>query len=435
MRISILSITLIFLFASFTFSQNYPSFPIGQYWQFPDARSLSLGGGGSVSLNSPAAILYNPAALTQIDHFAAGQFSLSLRKLEERRSYPLYDRFSGIIGDGIYAVNDNWFSRPQGALAIRLPLKGIPAISLAAGSFTEVDQNYKYLEEVRQNIFGDSLEAYNRIDFTGALQRYSFAGAATLPFLPKLSLGVQAGILKGSLAYKKQIDFVKATEADILSSADRKLENTPLVLSFGGVYRVNERISAGADVSLPYTVKYSATNESGEMLNEEIGYPMKVTGAFEYRARQELQARLNVDFTYEFWSNVTYSGSGASENSVDNFGNVVPYTWEFSDVFDLKAGIEHIFYNQIPLRVGMQYRNSFRDKNETQTLLGAGTGYLASTWRLDVAGAFSRNSYRWPDLFDDALFGGNRSGSPIDNVEESYFFGQITFTYFLNLGK
>ncbi|MEJ2634276.1 MAG: hypothetical protein P8184_03160 [Calditrichia bacterium] len=194
-----LILVLLLISAIFVFGQDYPSFPIGQYWQFPDARSLSLGGAGSVSLNAPGAMLYNPAALTQIQNPVEGALSLSIRKLDERRSFPLYDRFDGIVAQGIYAINNNWYFRPQGAVAFRLPFAGLNNLTFAAGSFTEIDQNYNYLEEVRQNIFGDSLVAYNRIEFNGALQRYGVAAAAPVDLLPGFSLGVQAGVLQGSL--------------------------------------------------------------------------------------------------------------------------------------------------------------------------------------------------------------------------------------------
>ncbi|MFZ0390540.1 MAG: hypothetical protein WAN36_08765 [Calditrichia bacterium] len=412
---------LLFLTSSL-WAQSYPFFPIGRYWHFPDARSLSMGGAGSVSLNTPGAMFYNPAALVQIPATAAAQLSLSGHKLDERRSYPLYDRFDGIIGKGVYAINNNWYFQPQGAIAVQLPGNVLPNLTLAAGSFTEIDQNYQYTEEVRQNIFGDSLLAYNRIQIDGSLRRYGIAVAAEMPNLPALSLGIQAGILDGSLDYDREIDWVRRDSSEIQAQTRRSLDNTPLVLSFGGIYRIHPRLSAGLSASLPYTVKY-VDKEKGA--NEEIGYPMQLTAAMEYRPQQELKARLNVDFTYEFWSGVEYKSNLAGNiSSADNF----------SDAFVLKAGIEHIFFNHLPFRVGMQYRNSFREVGNTakfsQTLLSAGTGFSSANWQVEVAGAFSSATYRWPDLFDDAQFGGDRSASLIDDVDNSFFFGRLTLSYY-----
>jgi hypothetical protein len=152
---------------------------------------------------------------------------------------------------------------------------------------------------------------------------------------------------------------------------------------------------------------------------EEIQYPLRLNGGFEYRAQQILQARLELDAGYEFWSNTEYTS---------DIGGIVPTTEELSDVFYLKAGVEHIFYNKIPFRVGMQYRNAYQARGTTQTLLSAGTGFFGTGWQLDVAGALSRLSYRWPDLFDDAQILGITIPvrSDMDTVDETTFWGMVT---------
>lgn len=420
----VFSFFLILLMSAAVGAQNYPSFPVGEYWQFPDARSLSMGGAGSVSLHTPGAILYNPAALTGIRQQLSAQVSLSGRKMEERRGYPLYDRFDGIIGNGIYAINNNFYFKPQGAIAFRLPVSTLPGLTLAAGSFTELDQDYLYNEEVRKNIFGDSLMAYNRIEYSGGLQRYSIAAATGFSFLPGLSVGLQAGFLSGSLDYERSIIFVKHPQQDQRVLINRTLDNTPVLFSIGATYKLNPRISGGLHVDLPYTVKYTASDDAGQQIGEEIGYPLRLTTSWEYRARQLLQARLNVDFSYEFWSN--------SLNYASKLSDVFNSPREYNDVYVIKVGLEQIFFNKIPFRVGMQYRNSYREKGTTRTLFSAGTGFLGDNWKVDLAGGVSKLEYRWPDLFDDTLFGGDRSNSSVDTVDEYYFFGQISLVYFLN---
>ena len=160
-----------------------------------------------------------------------------------------------------------------------------------------------------------------------------------------------------------------------------------------------------------------------------IEYPLKANIGLEYRARQELQARLNIDFGYEFWSNSKYT---------TDIGGNVPTTQEFSDVINIRVGIEHIFYNQIPFRVGAQYRTAYLVSGTTQTLLAAGTGYNNESWRVDLSGGFGRVTYRWEDLFDDALFVTNpnfQSRSELDTVDESTFLVLISLKYGINFGQ
>ena len=212
---------------NFVYSQNLLHFSIGQPMQFPDARSLSMGGAGSVSLSAPGAILYNPAALTQINRTLVMDVSLFSRKFEDRRSYPLYDRFDGFLVNSTYAINNNWYHNPQGAVAYRLPITFLTNSTIALGTYTEVDQNYTYLEEVRENIFGDPIIAYNRLEINGKLQRYAIAFAFSMPKIQGLSIGVQTSLLKGSLRSEMNVNYVETSEKVVIYDLDGKLDNSP----------------------------------------------------------------------------------------------------------------------------------------------------------------------------------------------------------------
>ncbi len=428
MQKTFLILFLLLMNNDFLLTQNYSSFPIGQSWIFPDARSLGLAGAGTVSLGAPGAVLLNPAALTLVNQSITTNFSLNLHKLEERRSYPLYDRFDSFLLYSTYVLNDNWYTQPQGGVAVRIPWSVIPRLTIALGAFPEIDYHYRYREEVRENIFGDQLIAYNRIEANGLLRRYSIALAGNVPGANKLSVGIQAGMLKGSVDYVSEINYYESQQRVVLNQQQRNLQNTPLILSLGTIYRLTERISVGADVSLPYSLDYSHHIPQQMILSETIEYPARMNAGFEFRAQQELQARLNVDVGYEFWSRTQYSSQ---------IGGNIPTTQEFSDVFYLKTGIEHIFFNKLPFRVGAQYRTSYLSRGTTRTLLAAGAGFMGSNWRVDISGAFNKAVYRWEDLFDDRLYVTDpnfQSRIDLDNVEETYFFALLSLEYFLDFG-
>ena len=104
-------ITIIFLnliFSGVVFSQTYTAFPVGEYWRFPDARTLGLAGAGSISNTTGGSLSLNPAALSKNQLKLALQLTGAVRKLEERRSYPIYNRIDDVIEQGIYVINNNW---------------------------------------------------------------------------------------------------------------------------------------------------------------------------------------------------------------------------------------------------------------------------------------------------------------------------------------
>ncbi|RMH85144.1 MAG: hypothetical protein D6681_16275, partial [Calditrichaeota bacterium] len=342
--------------------------------------------------------------------------STGARSLEERRSFPVFNRFDDIVQQGIYALNDNWFLDLQGGVQLNLDIAGFPYLkSVAAGVYEEVNLDYRYDEEVRSNDFDREqvVLAYNKIRFDGGLRRY--AVGVGLQFAGRLNLGLQAGFLSGDLQQERSITFVGAEGQDVRETGTHSLQNTPVVLSAGAIYEATPHLSLGAYVRLPYTVEYRFTGTTvSEPVAESIEYPLQLTGGLEYRSRQELQARLNIDVTYEWWSQ-TQSAFVADYLSPP-----------FEDAIRVKAGIEHIFHNKIPFRVGLQYRTTFQDRQRTRTLITAGTGFRDHRWQIDVAGGFSKLTYPFPDLFDDRLFGGDRSRSNIDDVSERYFFGRVT---------
>ena len=376
-------------------------------------------GAGSVSNTTAGALTLNPAAMAGHAAGLHAQGVVTSRSLEERRAYPVFDRFEDINNFGIYVSNNNWFYDIQGGLQYNFNLAAFPYLkALAVGRYSELDLNYGYLEEVRENIFGDRLLAYNQLNIDGRLTRYSVGAAFEIT--SHLHIGLQAGMLTGRLENSRSVDFIENDNRDLYAAADREMDGSPILASFGATYAVTPHFTLGSHLRLPYSVDYNVSSytspdKSGALSSSEtIDYPMQWTAAFEYRGRHELQTRLNVDFSYEWWSQSDYTVDGRALATT------------FEDAIIIKTGIEHIFFNQIPLQFGLQYRTLFQRRSDTRTLVSAGTGFRGDRWQVDLAGGISRLDYRQADLFDDALYGGDRSNSPTDSVDERFFFGLLT---------
>lgn len=416
MRFYLQLICLVFFLPSLGFGQSVPTFPIGEYWQFPDARSLGLAGAGSMSQHSIGALMMNPAALGGDDRGFQVQFSNSARSLEERRAFPVFDRFDDISSLGVYALNNNWFTGFQGGISYNFGEGFLKSVGI--GSFSEIDQNYLYEEEVRSNIFGDALLAYNRIEFDGKLQRYALGAAFNVA--KNLDLGVQVGLLNGNLAQSASTIFVENSNNDFMTSTDYEMDGRPLVASFGATYQATSHLGFASHLRLPYEVKYLVSNallESSTARNATVEYPMQLNVGLEYRGQQELRARLHIDFSYEWWSK---TGSDSLLLSGANTAGTL------DDAATVKIGIEHLILEQVPFLAGIQYRTSFLDRRQTRTLFTVGSGFQGRNWVVNVSGGFSKLTYRFEDLFDDAIFGGDRSNRNIDDVDERYFFGLLT---------
>ncbi len=403
-------LTLLLIAQWVVFGQTYNDFPFGTRWGFTDARTLGMGGAGVASLTGSASLMLNPATLGMQQTGLNISLHPGVYKLQETRAYPLYNRIDDVIYKSIYAANNRYYANWQGGLSWkpRQPLfRWISAI--AAGVFTERNLEYRYREEVRENVFGDSLLARNQLTHTGIIKR--FALGASLHPLKWLTIGLQIGVLRGDISRDSTIRFYRSGYTDVHQSRQWSLQNTPVVFSVGSLVKINPHLYVGGVVQFPYMMRYQVypTNDA-----VKLAYPLEITAGLEYRARQELQTRFNMDFNYAFWS-----GTRSTRN-----GN--PYYPLLQDSWSIKAGLEHIFFNKVPFRTGIQYRTSRYNRRTVRTAITAGTGFLGNGWQVDVAGGFSSLRYTYPDLFDDSLYGGNRVASTLDDVQELQFFGVVS---------
>lgn len=406
----------LFILSTITFGQTYLDFPIGTNWQFTDARTLGMGGAGIASLGGSASLMHNPATIGLQPAGLHIQLHPTLRKLQETRAYPLYNRIDDVIYQSIYAANNHYFTTWQGGISWK-PRKPLfnHLIAVGAGLFTERNLDYRYNEEVRENVFGDSLLARNQLSYQGTIRRFTVG--AVLRIVPWLNLGMQVGILRGNIVHDSTINFYRGDQNDVRVIQNWNLQNTPVVFSVGTLIRVTPHLSLGSVVQLPYTMRYQQFPDNALIA---LNFPLQFAIGMEYRARQELQTRLNIDFSYEFWSRT------------NSLRDDIPYLTLLQDSWAIKAGVEHIFFNKIPFRAGIQYRTSPRDRGTVQTAITAGTGFFGNGWQVDVAGGFSSLEYKYPDLFDDSLYGGNRVASTLDTVHELQFFGRISLSININ---
>ncbi len=396
--------------------QTYLDFPLGTRWGFTDARTLGMGGAGIASLGGSASLLHNPATLGLQSAGIQIQVHPTLRKLQETRAYPLYNRIDDVIYQSIYAANNHYYTTWQGGISWKpqTPILN-RLVAVGAGIFTERNLDYRYTEEVRENVFGDSLLARNQITYEGTIRRLTLGAAVRV--VSWLQVGLQLGVLRGNMVHDSAISFYRGTHTDVRAIQNWDLQNTPVVFSTGALVTVTPHLTLGGVVQFPYTMQYQQLPANETV---ELDFPLELSVGMEYRARQELQTRLNIDFTYAFWSRTTSRRGG------------MPYLPLLQDSWVIKAGLEHIFFNRIPFRTGIQYRTSPRDRGTVRTAITAGTGFLGSGWQVDVAGGFSSLEYKYPDLFDDSLYGGSRVASTLDTVHELQFFGRISLT--VNVG-
>ncbi len=390
----------------------------GQEMPALSARSLGMGGAGLAGDDIFLAADVNPALLAHHN----GQFSLQggmhLYNLEEDRSFPYYDNFGGFVDYGSYYFQNNWYSSFYGNVAYTLPFDSVLNATVSVGAQPFLDYDYTYFEEVRSTSFEDNLLAYNIIESRGQLLQIPLTVAARP--VKQLAVGLSVAMIQGSLEQEERVE-VKAQSLDDLQASymvEAELDNAPLLINVGGQYFVNERLTVAAAYRAPYTLTWKNAYRFRQLPDKALGdveldYPGRIGAGVDYRFENILMARLLVDYYYEFWSDFKDSGNPALV---------------FEDTYNIRVGVEHVFFNDVPFRVGFDYGTLPQDRSLTRTRITVGGGLDLEAVTLDVAGGFSSTEHFQGDLYDDALYGlDTRTDS--DRVRWAEFFGRVSLSY------
>jgi len=414
-------------------SLNISKMNYGNQTLFQNARSLGMGGSGIADGSSSSDFLLNPAlgALSQSDISVVARGHLN--KYQEDRSFPYYDSFGGFVDYGSYVFNENWYNDYSGSINYMLPedlAEGFDiSIAIAVNPF--MDFNYDYIEEVRSSNFGDAILAYNKIQSEGVLQNLSFNAATKL--LDQLAFGLQLGIISGEINQSEKINPVDSDIENIRGNwiNNINLNSNPLRFDLGLFYQPTEFLSLGSRISLPYTLEfqndfsieyYDTTNtfsKTSGTIPQEIEYPLSFGFGLNYKFTNILLARLNFDFEYTFWSDIR-----------DDLNPGL----RFDDTYRFKVGVEHIFMDKVPFRLGFNYAPLRENKNITQTIFTAGTGMVFDDFKVELSGGISSLIFNQIDMYDNALYGEvSRGEEALDRVESDSFYGMIEINYFLDL--
>ena len=382
----------------------------------PDARAAALGGTRAAEGLGAFTGASNPAFLPQLAGTEAALFG-SVLKLKETRSTPAYDSFDAFLVESIYALNNEYQTQGGGGAASRFKIGGVRA---GAGlSFAPVrDFQYAYSEEVRDNNAftqpRDQLIAVNEVQSNGAIKAWSIAAGASPIAL--VDVGVTFQLLQGKHDLLARTRYVQADSIVYARTDVSELDGQRWILgaalhphhsvTAAAVWRSETELSGdyhreGDPAALGFTGTTGGPTEPTGSAN--ITYPQELTAGVAWHPRAKLKTVVRFDADWAEWSkfeNDVYTGS------------------ELNDVWGMRLGIEHVFYNGFPMRFGIRYTPAPLDDEVATTAYTFGSGLDVGPLRADLAFEITNRHYRFDDLFDDALFGGN-SHAQKDFVEEN----------------
>jgi len=377
-----------------------------------NARSLSLGHTGVVS--EPLAIALNPALSSKVKNLLLAT-SLRITQASEDRAFPVHDSFEGFLTYNTYAMNTNYYDDFSFAAIRGFNRRYIPTIGLAWYPFSNFKYNYE--EEIRgqQDPNKDKLLARNLIKAAGEIDALSLSLSREIT--PWLGAGASLNILRGTTKRSIGTEFLDTTKTD----TSRVWRNRSLKgnnISLGLTYKPSGRIRLGlAYRSKPtikgnhhYQVLLGDSLSADTTLGYELTYPWEVSLGVEYRPRSKLQTRVYLETQFGRWSKLHCEPSDTS----------LP---KLRDVWEVRGGVEHIFFNGIPARFGFLYQPSPFGQGMARSVFTFGTGFESKGMKIDLGGEIGNREYRQADLFPES------SPPRKDRVKESVLKLMLTASY------
>ncbi len=355
-----------------------------------NARSLSLGHTGVVS--EPLAIALNPALSSEVKNLLLAT-SLRVTQASENRAFPVHDSFEGFLTYNTYAMNTNYYDDFYFAVVKGFNHKYLPAIGLAYYPFSNF--RYDYEEEIRgqEDPNKDQLLARNLIKASGEINAFSLSLSRGIT--PWLGVGASLNILRGTAKKSRETDSLNTPQTDLREVwKNRSLKGSNI--SLGLTYKPSGRIRFGLSYRSKPTIEgdhhYQDFLGDSLIADTTLSYsltcPWGVNFGVEYRPRSKLQTRVYLETEFVRWSKLRAEPKDTS----------LP---KLKDVWEIRGGVEHIFFSGIPARFGFLYQPSPFGRDMAVSSFTFGTGFETKGIKIDLGGEIGNREYRQEDLFPD----------------------------------
>jgi hypothetical protein len=400
-------------FGATCLERSYGSSEIGL-----SARSRAMGGAGAALSGGVYSLVDNPAAMA-LERGSRLQLGGGLSRVSENRYVPLFDTFDSYVDEAAIAVNDHQYGAANGGIVLDRGLM------LGAGVFERYDPRYDYADERRSTSSSDQLVAERFIRTRGVLRSATVGIAAPFSrlgaggFFPRGSLGLAFNWYYGTLTDRDALVPHVSTASGYVTSLERRLSGPSLTA--GTTVDVSERLRGALSIETGPLLR----NRSEQVRNDSVittapfsrglHLPPRVQGAIAYRPRNTFLTTFAMDVIYVPWSRI---------DDQFNPGQQLLDTW------DVRFGLEHVYYNTLPGRIGFRYQRSYAMREADRVTFTFGVGYRLERFGLDLATEVGKRDSRqdpfWPRTDQGPAVGAGRDRVE-DTVVRLYLGTQVQF--------
>jgi hypothetical protein len=392
----------------------------------------AMGGTGAALYRGGLSNILNPAFLAQ-EKGRRLDAGLSLDQTTEDRFQPLFDTFDNYVTDAAIASNRQHYWQTGFGLAARLGEGGRLPVTVAVSLTDRYPFGYTFEEELRSPSLSPSPAERDQIleqrlyEVTGTLRNLSLGAAVDLNDV--FSAGVAMHYAFGT---RKQVESVR--DKQIPLGQDDESYNYTTEYDLSGVNwtlglraKVSDRIEVGVawetQLTADGTFKQDflrATPDTNivpfDSYRGEFRYPNAYRAGLTFKPQTDPRTTFSLEVEYKPWSEML-----DSQNRSEAVGYNNPI--DLADVTDVRVGLEHMFYNGMPLRFGFRFIDAYADKEASTSVFSAGVGMpfgggmISASLELSKLTNIQEHVFGYPDDYLDDAY----ATDPEARVEDTRF--------------
>lgn len=404
----------------------------GDQMAWRGAEINGMGGTGAAMYRGGLSNIYNPAFLTDEESVRVdGGFSLDQE--HEDRFVPLFDSFDSWVTDAAIASNRFHYWQAGFGIAQRLNTDGRP-VTVGLSLTDRYPYQYNFYEEVRNPSFypveeRDFLIEARELEVSGTMRNLSFGTGLELH--ERFSIGAAV-----HYAFGKRTETISLSdnwEEDGSYRTEETMDLEGYNFTVGVKGSLNDRVDVGfawesqlyangdTDGEMYFANGDSAATTLSIALDDTYyRYPNIFRGGLTFYPRTDPKTVFTMELEYIPWHEMADSRYPGYDN---------PRNLE--DTKDVRIGLEHTFYNGMPLRFGFRHSNSYLDRDASVSFFTAGVGVPYGTGMFSASVELGKVTSVQEHIFpyDPAdEFGSAYTADPEARVEDTRFRVGVGYT-------
>ena len=392
-------------------------------WRGADINAM--GGTGVALYRGGLSNIYNPAMLTGGPSDGRLDLSLSLDQEHEDRFQPLFDGFESWVADAAIASNREHYWQTGFAIA-GAPLGGKTPVRVGLSLVDRYPFQYTFSEELRNpdsyypdpgEPERDQITELRERDVRGTLRTLSLGVGADVD--DEIAIGMAVHYAFG---VRKETNTVRDFATPDNSYNDQtEYDMNGVNFSLGVRGKISERVELGAswESQLNTTGDYSNSRyEAATGLTTDsnwsgyLRYPNIWRAGLTFMPQTDPRTIFTLEMEYMSWSELADSENPGYENPQN-----------LQDTMDVRIGLEHRFYNGLPLRFGFRHYDSYVDREASGSVFSTGSAFAIGRGEVAVSMELGKITSILPHQFpyEDDYFGEAYITDPESRVEDTRF--------------